>query len=116
MPLFYFDLVSQNMALSFILFMIGFFGIIFNRNNILLMLMSLEILLLSINLTFLFFSVFLDDIFGQIFALFLLTVAAAESSIGLAILVVHHRLCYTISVEWLNLLKGIFFLYCKFLL
>ncbi len=108
---FYFDLVSQTLFFSTSLFIIGVFGIIFNKNNILLMLMSLEILILSINLTFFFFSVFLDDIFGQLFGLFLLTVAAAESSIGLAILVIHHRLCYTISVEWLNLLKGLNFFY-----
>ena len=100
-----FDLL-QPLTLSSLLFFLGLMGIVLNRKNILLMLMSIELMLLAVNLNFLFFSLALDDLVGQLFALFLLTVAAAESAIGLAILVVHHRLCGTIAVEWIHLLKG----------
>jgi NADH-quinone oxidoreductase subunit K len=77
-----------------------------NRKNIILMLMSIELMLLAVNLNFIIFSVFLDDIMGQIFALFVLTVAAAESAIGLAILVVYYRIRGTVSIEYINLLKN----------
>ncbi len=70
------------------------------------MLMSIELMLLAVNLNFIIFSVFLDDIVGQIFALFVLTVAAAESAIGLAILVVYYRIRGTVSIEYINLLKN----------
>ena len=70
------------------------------------MLMSIELMLLAINFNFIVFSIFLDDIVGQIFALFILTVAAAESAIGLAILVVYYRIRGTVSIEYINLLKG----------
>ena len=69
------------------LFCLGLFGIIFNRQNIIIILMSIELLLLSINLNFVYFSVFIDDIIGQVFSLIILTVAAAESAIGLAIII-----------------------------
>lgn len=88
------------------LFFIGLSGIMLNRKNIILMLMSIELMLLSVNLNFVIFSVFLDDAVGQIFALFILTVAAAESAIGLAILVVYYRIRSTVSVEYINLLKN----------
>ena len=68
--------------------------------------MSIELMLLAVNLNFIIFSVFLDDIMGQIFALFVLTVAAAESAIGLAILVVYYRIRGTVSIEYINLLKN----------
>ena len=77
-----------------------------NRKNIILMLMSIELMLLAVNFNFIIFSVFLDDIVGQIFALFILTVAAAESAIGLAILVVYYRIRGTVSIEYINLLKN----------
>jgi NADH-quinone oxidoreductase subunit K len=77
-----------------------------NRKNIILMLMSIELMLLAVNFNFIIFSVFLDDIVGQIFALFVLTVAAAESAIGLAILVVYYRIRGTVSIEYINLLKN----------
>ena len=77
-----------------------------NRKNIILMLMSIELMLLAVNLNFIIFSVFLDDIVGQVFALFILTVAAAESAIGLAILVVYYRIRGTVSIEYINLLKN----------
>ena len=70
------------------------------------MLMSVELMLLAVNLSLLVFSVYLDDIVGQIFALLVLTVAAAESAIGLALLVVYYRVRGTISVEFINLMKG----------
>ena len=70
------------------------------------MLMSIELMFLAVNFNFIIFSVFLDDIIGQIFALFILTVAAAESAIGLAILVIYYRIRGTVSIEYINLLKG----------
>jgi NADH-quinone oxidoreductase subunit K len=70
------------------------------------MLMSIELMLLAVNFNFIIFSFFLDDIVGQIFALFVLTVAAAESAIGLAILVVYYRIRGTVSIEYINLLKN----------
>ena len=99
------DLVKY-ITFSFILFLLGFWGIFLNRKNIIIMLMSIELMLLAVNLNFLFFSVYLDDIVGQLFALFVLTVAAAESAIGLAILVVYYRVRGTIAVEFISLLKG----------
>lgn len=103
--LFNMDLVKY-LIVSFTLFLIGIWGIFFNRKNILVMLMSIELMLLSVNLNFLFFSVALDDILGQVFALFALTVAAAESAIGLALLVVYYRVRGTVAVEFINLIKG----------
>jgi NADH-quinone oxidoreductase subunit K len=88
------------------LFFIGLCGIMLNRKNIILMLMSIELMLLAVNFNFIVFSVFLDDVVGQIFALFVLTVAAAESAIGLAILVVYYRIRGTVSIEYINLLKN----------
>ena len=81
------------------LFLLGIWGIVLNRKNIIILLMSIELMLLSINLNFVTFSVFLDDLMGQVFALFVLTVAAAESAIGLAILVAYYRVRNTIAVE-----------------
>ena len=91
---------------SCLLFMLGVWGIFFNRKNILIMLMSIELMLLSLNNNFLFFSVELDDIAGQVFSLFILTIAAGESSIGLALLVVYYRVRGSVSVEYINLLRG----------
>jgi NADH:ubiquinone oxidoreductase subunit K len=70
------------------------------------MLMSIELMLLAVNMNFLVFSVYLDDVLGQVFALFVLTVAAAESAIGLALLVVYYRIRGTIQVEYINLIRG----------
>ncbi len=99
------DLV-QYLCVSMILFLLGIWGIFLNRKNILIMLMSIELMILAVNLLFLFFSVYLDDLIGQLFALLALTVAAAESAIGLALLVVYYRVRGTISVEFINLMKG----------
>jgi NADH-quinone oxidoreductase subunit K len=86
--------------------MLGLSGIFLNRKNILIILMSIELMLLAINLFFIIESVFNDDIIGQLFALFVLTVAAAESAIGLAILVIYYRVKSTISVQEISLLRG----------
>lgn len=94
------------LTIAMFLFLIGLSGIFLNRKNILLLLMSIELMLLAINLNFIIFSVFLDDILGQVFALLILTVAAAESAIGLAILVVYYRVRGTIAIEFINLMKG----------
>lgn len=94
------------LAVSMILFLLGIWGIFLNRKNIIVMLMSIELMLLAVNLNFLMFSVYLDDLVGQVFALLILTVAAAESAIGLALLVVYYRVRGTIAVEFINLLKG----------
>ncbi len=99
------DLVKY-LTVSMILFLLGIWGIFLNRKNIIIMLMSIELMLLAVNLNFLFFSVYLDDLVGQLFALLVLTVAAAESAIGLALLVVYYRVRGTIAVEFINLIKG----------
>ena len=96
----------QYLAVSSILFLLGIWGIFLNRKNIIIMLMSIELMLLAVNLNFVLFSVYLDDLVGQIFALLILTVAAAESAIGLAILVVYYRVRGTIGVEFINLMRG----------
>ena len=98
--------VVKYVAVSMILFLLGIWGIFLNRKNIIVMLMSIELMLLAVNVNFLVFSVALDDIMGQVFALLVLTVAAAESAIGLALLVVYYRVRGTIAVEFINLLKG----------
>lgn len=89
------------------LFVIGIIGLVLNRKNILIIIISIELMLLAVNLNFIIFSVYLDDISGQIFVLFILTVAAAESSIGLAILSSYYNLKNNILIEKLSILvKG----------
>ncbi len=92
--------------LSAIIFTLGVFGIFVNRKNVIVILMSIELILLSVNVNLVDFSVYLQNITGQIFALFILTVAAAESAIGLAILVVFFRNKGSIQVEDINSMKG----------
>ena len=87
------------MGLTCIIFFIGLLGIILNRKNILTIIMSIELLLLAVNLNFAAFSIYLDDIVGQIFVLFVLTIAATESAIGLAIITVFYRLKNSIELE-----------------
>lgn len=94
------------LSLSIVLFLLGIWGLFLNRKNILIILISIELILLAINFTFAIFSVYLDDIVGQMFTLIVLTVAAAESAIGLALLVVYYRIRGNISVELINLIKG----------
>ena len=88
------------------LFTLGIFGIFINRKNVIVILMSVELILLAVNINFVAFSTHLGDITGQIFALMVLTVAAAEAAIGLAILVVFFRNRGTIAVEDVNMMKG----------
>nr|YP_010888162.1 NADH dehydrogenase subunit 4L [Fushitsunagia catenata]WJJ67939.1 NADH dehydrogenase subunit 4L [Fushitsunagia catenata] len=95
-----------NLQISSILFLISVLGIFLNQKNILVMLMSLEMMFLAASFNFIFSSIYLDDIIGQIFSLLVLTVAAAESSIGLAILVIYYRIRSNITVELMNLVKG----------
>ena len=94
------------LALAIILFVLGICGTFLNRKNIIIMLMSIELILLSVNLNFIIFSIYIDDAIGQLFALFILTVAAAESAIGLAILVVLYHVRGTIAVQFFNIIKG----------
>ena len=89
-----------------ILFTLGIFGIFLNRKNVIIILMSVELMLLAVNINFIAFSAHLNDLVGQIFALFVLTVAAAEAAIGLAILVVYFRNRGSIAVEDINVMKG----------
>jgi len=91
---------------SVVLYVFGLSGIFLNRKNIIVVLMSIELMLLAINFNFILFSAYLGDRLGNIFALFILTVAAAESAIGLAILVVFYRVRGTISVNHIQLMKG----------
>jgi NADH-quinone oxidoreductase subunit K len=87
------------------LFFISMFGIVFNRRNILIILMCVELVLLSLNLNFINFSVYFDDLYGQIFALFILTIAAAESAVGLAIIINYYRVRGNISLGQEPVLK-----------
>ncbi|MET1254535.1 NADH-quinone oxidoreductase subunit NuoK [Aliikangiella maris] len=98
--------LSDYLMLSAVLFAISVAGIIINRKNVITLLMCIELMLLSVNTNFIAFSYFLDDTAGQIFVFFILTVAAAEAAIGLAIIVVLFRNRATIDVEQLNQLKG----------
>ncbi len=81
----------MHLVVPVLLFIIGIFGLFLSRKNIILIIMSLELLLLAVNYNFLFFSVYLDDIMGQVFSLFILTIGACESSIGLALLICYYR-------------------------
>ena len=98
--------IDHYLLLAAILFVIGIFGIFVNRKNVIIMLMSIELILLSVNINFIAFSVFLGDLVGQVFTLFILTVAAAEAAIGLAIIVCFFRNRGTIAVEDINVMKG----------
>jgi len=94
------------LILAALLFTIGVFGIFINRKNVIIILMSVELILLAVNINLVAFSAYLGDLTGQVFALFILTVAAAEAAIGLAILVVYFRNRGTIAVEDINMMKG----------
>ena len=98
--------LGHYLTVAAILFTIGVFGIFINRKNVIVILMSIELILLAVNINLVAFSSFLGDLAGQVFALFVLTVAAAEAAIGLAILVVYFRNRGTIAVEDINLMKG----------
>jgi NADH-quinone oxidoreductase subunit K len=98
--------LAHYLTVAAILFTLGIFGIFLNRKNVIIILMSVELMLLAVNLNFVAFSAFLGDLVGQVFAMFVLTVAAAEAAIGLAIIVVYFRNRGTIAVEDINLMKG----------
>jgi NADH-quinone oxidoreductase subunit K len=98
--------ISHFLVVAAVLFTIGVFGIFLNRKNIIVILMSIELILLSVNINFVAFGTQHGDLTGQIFTLFVLTVAAAEAAIGLAILVVYFRNRNTIAVDDVNMMKG----------
>lgn len=98
--------LAHYLVLAAALFTLGVFGIFLNRKNVIVILMSVELILLAVNINFVSFSAHLGDLTGQIFSLLILTVAAAEAAIGLAILVVYFRNRGSIAVEDLNALKG----------
>ena len=98
--------IQHFLILSSLLLLIGVFGIFLNRKNVIIILMSIELILLAVNINFVSFSYFLGDLTGQIFSLFVLTVAAAEAAIGLAILVCFFRNKGSIAVDDANVMKG----------
>jgi NADH-quinone oxidoreductase subunit K len=98
--------LGDYLVVAAILFTIGVLGIFINRKNVIIILMSVELILLAVNINLVAFSAFLGNLTGQVFALFVLTVAAAEAAIGLAILVCYFRNRGTIAVEDINLMKG----------
>ena len=98
--------LSHYLVVAAVLLTIGIFGIFLNRKNVIIILMSVELMLLAVNINLVAFSTHLGNLVGQVFALFVLTVAAAEAAIGLAILVVYFRNRGTIAVEDINLMKG----------
>jgi NADH-quinone oxidoreductase subunit K len=98
--------LGHYLTVAAILFTLGVFGIFINRKNVIVILMSVELILLAVNLNFVAFSAQLNDLQGQVFALLILTVAAAEAAIGLAILVIFYRNRGSIAVEDVNMMKG----------
>ena len=98
--------LGHYLTIGAIVFTLGVFGIFLNRKNVIIILMSIELMLLAVNINMIAFSVFRGDLMGQIFAMFILTVAAGEAAIGLAILVVYFRNRGAIGVEDVNLMKG----------
>ena len=98
--------LEHYLILGAIIFTIGIIGIFLNRKNLIVILMCIELLLLAVNINLVSFSIFLNDLNGQIFTLFILTVAAAEAAIGLAIIVAYYRNAGSIRVEDINTLKG----------
>jgi NADH-quinone oxidoreductase subunit K len=98
--------LAQYLTVAAVMFTIGVFGIFLNRKNVIVILMSIELILLAVNINFVAFSATLHDLVGQVMAMLVLTVAAAEAAIGLAILVVYFRNRGTIAVEDVNVMKG----------
>ena len=98
--------IEHFLIVSASLFVFGVFGIFLNRKNVIIILMSIELILASVNINFVVFSAYLGDLVGQVFAMFILTVAAAEAAIGLAILVCFYRLRKSIFIEDANTMKG----------
>ena len=98
--------LGHYLAVGAILFVLGVFGIFLNRKNVIIILMAIELILLAVNINLVAFSAFMGDMVGQVFAMFVLTVAAAEAAIGLAILVIYFRNRGTIAVDDINQMKG----------
>ena len=98
--------IAHYLTLAAVLFTIGIFGIFLNRKNVIVILMSVELMLLAVNINLVTFSRFHEDLVGQVFAMMVLTVAAAEAAVGLAIIVVYFRNRGSIAVEDINMMKG----------
>jgi NADH-quinone oxidoreductase subunit K len=98
--------LGHYLAVGAVLFVLGVFGIFLNRKNVIVILMAIELILLAVNINLVAFSAFLGDMVGQVFAMFVLTVAAGEAAIGLAILVIYFRARGTIAVDDINQMKG----------
>ena len=98
--------LGHYLTLASIIFTIGILGIFLNRKNVIIILMSIELILLAVNINLVSFSIFLQDLVGQIFTMFILTVAAAEAAVGLAIIVIYYKNKGTINVEQISSLKG----------
>ena len=98
--------LGHYLVLASIIFVIGVAGIFLNRKNVVVILMSIELILLSVNINLVSFSIYLQDLVGQVFTMFILTVAAAEAAIGLAIIVIYYRNTGSILVENINSMKG----------
>ncbi|MFD0850068.1 NADH-quinone oxidoreductase subunit NuoK [Sphingosinicella xenopeptidilytica] len=98
--------ITHYLTVAAILFVLGVLGIFLNRKNVIIILMSIELILLAVNINLVAFSSFLGDLVGQVFAMFVLTVAAGEAAIGLAILVIYFRNRGTIAVDDINMMKG----------
>ena len=98
--------LGHYLFLAAIIFVIGVIGIFLNRKNVIIILMSIELLLLAVNINLVSFSIYLQDLTGQVFAMFILTVAAAEAAVGLAIIVIYYKNKGTIHVEQISSLKG----------
>ncbi len=98
--------LGHYLTVASILFTLGLFGIFLNRKNVIIIMMSIELMLLAVNINLVSFSTHLENLVGQVFALFVLTVAAAEAAIGLAILVVYYRNRASIAVEDIHMMKG----------
>jgi NADH-quinone oxidoreductase subunit K len=98
--------INYILNITILLFLIGSLGLVLNRKNVLITIMSVELMLLSVNLNFIIFSIYLDDIVGYIFVLFILTIAATESAIGLAILSIYYKLKQTIQMDIIKTIKS----------
>jgi NADH-quinone oxidoreductase subunit K len=96
----------RQLTINLFLYAIGMIGIVFNRRSVLIILMCIELMLLSLNLNFILFSVYFDDLYGQLFSLFILTVAASESAVGLAIIIIYFRIRGDISIDQSYLIRG----------
>ena len=98
--------INYILNITIFLFLIGTLGLVLNRKNVLITIMSVELMLLSVNLNFIIFSIYLDDITGYVFVLFILTIAATESAIGLAILTIYYKLKQTIQMDIVKTIKS----------